>query len=85
MGSTADISSQIDAPEAGTVQAVTVEQGAAGKTVVGIVVAIGGIPLQNYLILSVAIHVAHRGIIGGIGEGTAVGSFAVSRFVHRNG
>ena len=85
VGTAADIDTHINAPQAFAVQAVAVEDGGSGKTVVGIVVRIRGVPLQEYLILSVAIHIGHTGIVGMIGVGLAIGGGATGRALQFDG
>ena len=51
----------------------------------GIIVGIGWVPLQKYLVLSVGIHIAHTGIVGRIAERTSVGCYAISRLLQFDG
>ena len=54
-------------------------------TALGIIVGIGWVPLQKYLVLSVGIHIAHTGIVGRIAERTSVGSYTIGRFLQFDG
>ena len=73
VGAATDVDTQIDTPQQRTIQSVAVQQRGAGIAIVGIIVGIGWVPLQQYLVLSVGIHIAHTGIVGRIAERTSVG------------
>ena len=62
-------------------EAVTVHQYMARVALVRVVVTVEGVPLDDNLHLTVAVHVGHRAVVGGI---TALGGSALSgigRFV----
>ena len=81
----ADVDAHVDAPEQRTVEAVAVEERGAGEAVVGVVAGVGGVPFQYEFILSVAVHVAHAGVVGGVGEGAAVGGRAAVGLLQGDG
>ena len=85
MGATADVDTQVDAPQQRAVQSVAVQQRRSGIAVVRIVVGIGGVPLQQYLVLAVAIHITHTGIVGGIAKRAPIGGNAIGRFLQLHG
>ena len=56
----ADVDAHVDTPEQLAVcDLVAVEDGGASETVVGIVVGVGGVPLQDDLIFSVAVDISY--------------------------
>lgn len=85
MGAATDVDTQIDTPQQRTIQSVAVQQRGAGIAIVGIIVGIGWVPLQQYLVLSVGIHIAHTGIVGRIAERTSVGCYAIGRLLQFDG
>ena len=68
-----DVASEVDAPQPRPFETVAVYEGVARKSRVRIVVGVGGRPFQEYLVLSVAVHVAYARVVGFVGEGLAVG------------
>ena len=66
VSSGAYVVAEVDAPQTCAVQTVAVYDDRAGESVVGIVVRVCRVPFQENLILPVAVHVAYRGIVGGI-------------------
>ena len=73
MSTTTNVLSEVDAPEAGSIKTVAVDVGVAGETREHIVLGVGGIPFEENLILSVAIHIAYAGIACDEGIAEAVG------------
>ena len=67
MGTCTDIIAQIYAPEFRAIQFVAVDIHASRVSAAdGVVLRSGGIPLHENLILSIAIHIAHAAVVGGI-------------------
>ena len=62
--SAADVPSQVNAPESFAIQAIAVNQRGICHAVMTIVVRVPRVPFQDNLILSVAIHIRHRRIVG---------------------
>ena len=85
MSTCADVVSQIDAPQLCTIQPVAVDIGVSSKSGKHIVFGIRGVPLQEYLILSVTIHITDAGVIGMIGVALPVGRNTVGRLIDGNG
>ena len=85
VGTAADVPSQIDAPQTCAVHAVAVDERRSRESVVCIVVRIRGVPLQEYLVLSVAVRVAHARVVGAVGIGGSVGSDAIVGLVDGDG
>ena len=85
VGATADIDTQVYTPQQRAVQSVAVQQRGAGIAIMGIIVGIGWVPLQQYLVLSVGIHIAHTGIVGRIAKRAPVGGDAIGRFLQLHG
>ena len=57
----------------------------AGEAVVSVVVGVRGVPLQDDLVLSVAVYIAHAGIVGRVGIATSVGRGAAIRALDGDG
>ena len=85
VGPGADVDTHVYTPEKCAVKTVAVEEGRPGITIVGIIVGIGGIPFQNDLILSVAIDISYRSVVGTIGESLAIWGSACSWFLKFKG
>ena len=70
-----DVLSHVDAPkllaDPFTYDFVAVEEGIASVTGLGVVLRIGRIPFDNDLVFTISINIAHRAIIGSVGETTA--------------
>jgi hypothetical protein len=66
MGSGTDVRTHVDAPKERAIETVTVEERGTGIAIVRVIAGIGRFPLQDDLILSVAIDISHAGIVGGI-------------------
>ena len=62
----ADVHAEVDAPEAGAVQAVAVDEDIAGLALLGIVLGVIGIPLEEELVLAVPVHIAHGHVVRGV-------------------
>ena len=78
VGTCTDIVTQINTPKFGAIQFIAVNIDAARVSATdGVVLRSRRIPLHEYLILSIAIHIAHAAIIGRIGvfltDGRAIG------------
>ena len=85
VGATTDVDTQVDTPQQCTVQSVAVQQRGSGIAIMGIIVGISRVPLQQYLVLSVAIHIAHTGIVSRIAKRTPIGCYAIGRFMQLDG
>ena len=70
-----DVLSHVDAPkllaDLFAYDFVAVEEGVASVTRLGVVLRIGRIPLNNDLVFAISINIAHRTIVGSVGETTA--------------
>ena len=75
VGSAADVDAHVDAPEQGAVQSVAVEDCRSRESVVGIVVSIGRVPLQDDFVLPVTIDIGYGGVVGSVSKTSAVGGF----------
>ena len=64
MRARADVLAKVDAPFECAVEFVAVKICWACKAVVGVVVRVGGVPFEYDFVLSVAIDVADRGVVG---------------------
>ena len=87
-----DVDAHIDSPKQSVLfrvllwqDFVAVEEGRACETVVGVVVGVGGVPLEDNLILPVAVDISHRGIVGRVGVGLTVGGHAVGGLLELHG
>ncbi len=72
----ADVAAQVDAPQPGAVELEAVDDRVAGVAGLGVVLGVGGLPLQGEVQGSVAVKVADGGVIGLVGVGHAVGGRA---------
>ena len=61
-----DILSQVYAPELFSLKCVAVNENIVGLSLLRIVLGVGRVPFQEYLILSVAVHISHNAVIGRI-------------------
>src|SRR5690606_475377 len=78
VGSGPDVHAQVDAVEQGAVQLVRVDVDVAGVALLGDVLGVGGVPLDDVLVLPVPVHVTDAHVVGGVGvrlphRGDAVG------------
>ena len=73
MSPTTDIDSHINTPETGTIETITIKDSRASETIMGIIMGIGWIPLQDDLVHPVTINIGHRSIVGRISKGLSVG------------
>ena len=85
MGTGSDILTQIDAPKFRAIQLKAVDDDIASVAVVRVVVCIRRVPLQEQLVLSVTIHIAHRTVVRPVLVGASVGCGAVFGTVQRDG
>ena len=81
MGAGTDVLAQVDAPEFSAVKFQTIDDNVAGIAIVRVVMGIRRIPFQEQLILSVAIHIAHRTVVGPVLIGASVWCVAAFRTV----
>src|SRR5690606_19118623 len=72
VGPSADVDAQVDPPQEGAVEFVGVEEDRPGVAGLGVVLGVGGLPLQDDLVAAVAVEVADAGVVGLIGVGGAV-------------
>ena len=84
VGTAADIDAHIDAPEQGAIEPIAVEERRTRVAIVCIVVSIGGIPFENNLILTIAIDITHRSIVGRIEIFATIGRLAFFRTLQGN-
>ena len=81
MGSGTDILSHVDAPkllaDLFAYDFVAVEDCIAGITGLRVVLRIGRIPLDDDLVFAVSIDIAHRAVVGSIGEAAACGAASI--------
>ena len=85
MGTAADVAAHVDTPEPLAVETIAVEEGRTGEAVVGIVVGVRGVPLQDDLVLPVAVDISDAGIIGDIEVRLSRRRNTVGRLLYRNG
>jgi hypothetical protein len=63
----ADVAAQVHAPQPGAVQPDAVDDRVAGVAGLGVVLGVGGIPLQDQVEPAVAVQVADTGVVGLVG------------------
>ena len=80
-----DVTPQVDAPQAASVEFVAVEQDVACIAVVCIVVCVRGVPLQDDLVFAIAIHIAYRAVVGAVAVAAIVGCGAALGHAERDG
>src|SRR5690606_26866980 len=66
VGTGADVDAQVDPPQQGAVELVGVEVGVAGVAALGDVLGVGRVPLDDVLVLPVAVDVADAEVVGGV-------------------
>lgn len=76
MRARADVPAQVDAPQAGAVELDAVDDGVAGVAGLGVVLGVGGLPLEDEVEPAVPVEVADGGVVGLVGVGDSVGSGA---------
>ena len=79
MCATAYVDTHVDAPKQSTVKPIAIEECQARIAIMRVVVSIRRIPFEEDFVLSVAIDITHRGIVGRIGVGAAVGRLSLGR------
>jgi hypothetical protein len=85
VGSGADVAAQVDTPEEGSIQTVGVQQGGTGVAVLGVVARVAGLPLEDDLVATIAVQIAHRGIVGRISVSFSGGGAAAGGPLQGNG
>ena len=79
VGSRTDIGTQVNAPQfrrsglcptSSPIHLVAINIDIAGLSTVRIVLRVGGVPLDEYLVLPITIHIAYRTVVGRIGTTT---------------
>ena len=78
----ADVAAQADAPEPLAAEAVAVYVDRAGEACLRVVVRVGRLPFQEELVLSVAVDVAHAGIVGRVAVAPSVGGVVVGGLLY---
>ena len=81
----ADVPPQVDAPEASAVKPVAVDKRGAGESRKHIILGVRRVPFQEYLILSVAVHVADACVAGHVSVTVTVRRSAALRFLQGYG
>ena len=85
VGACADVAAQVVPPQALAAELEAVDVNLAGIAVVGVVVGVGHVPLQDDLVFPVTVHVTHRAVVGGVDGLLAVWHYAGSRGVECDG
>ena len=81
VGTGTDILAQIDAPELGSVELITIKNHIARIAIVRIVVRVGRVPFHYQFILAIAIHIAHATVVRSVHIGPSIWSSATLRTV----
>jgi hypothetical protein len=68
----ADVAPEVDPPHPAAAQPVGVDVDVAGVARLGVVLGVGGVPLEDHLVAAVTVEVAHAHVVGGVGVGDAV-------------
>ena len=77
VGTGTDILAQVEAPHQDTLFLVAVYIDVAAVAGMRVVMRVAGVPFQDYLIVTVTVHVACRTVVGGVGVGIAIGRHVV--------
>ena len=83
MCSGADVHSKVYAPQLCAVQLIAIQIHIACIAAVGVVFGVRRVPLQDYFVFAIAIHIAHATVVGRIVVGNLVGSCSSCGLVER--